>query len=76
MLQTGLRLEMDVDVPRITGSVGTLPGAMVVSPAGGKDTQAIVFVSYSGNNSLLSLVPYEPELSADRFESGKYYLLE
>ncbi len=76
VLQTGLRLEMDVDVPRITGSVGTLPGAMVVSPAGGKDTQAIVFVSYSGNNSLLSLVPYEPELSADRFESGKYYLLE
>lgn len=77
VLQTGLRLEMDVDVPRITGTVGTLPGAMVVGPAGGKKkSQPIVFVSYSGNNSLLSLLPYEPELSADRFESSKYYLLE
>ncbi|MAB19555.1 MAG: hypothetical protein CMH33_01270, partial [Microbacterium sp.] len=42
-------------------------GAMVVGPAGGKKkSQPIVFVSYSGNNSLLSLLPYEPGLSADR----------
>ena len=56
---------------RPTGSVaGRMPGSMIVSFVGGPEP--LVFVSYSGSDAVLGLVPFEVSTA---FDAGRYALL-